>query len=383
LDKPAGNSLGLLTAVGNNVGFVDQNGGAPRVQQYAVDYQRDLPGEIALSIGYMGARGSDLTYGQGTALNVNQLPVEYFALGSKLVELVPNPFFGVASAGSFATRATIERGQLLRPFPQFLNVSQYQTTGAKSLYNAMILQLTRRSSGLLGGRFSYTWSRLKDSQFGESNYYSSSGTALDQRHPDDEYGLSAMDQTHKIVIAPMVRLPFGAGQRFLNSKGVLNSIVGGWSASLVGMLESGFPIQVGQTPNNSGLFGSGQRPNVVSGVDPLIAGDIIPRMDANIKDNQYLNPAAWSLAPAYTFGNALRADPNVRTPMRNNLDISFAKDFDTSASTRASLRIEILNATNTPKFAGSTTTIGSGAFGQLRTQGGYMRMVQITARFTF
>jgi len=383
LDKPSGSSLGLLTAVGNNVTFVDQDAGAPRVQQYAVDYQRDLPGAVALSIGYMGSRGNNLVYGQSSSLNVNQLPVEYLALGKQLVEVVPNPFFGVTGAGGFATRATIERGQLLRPFPQFLNVSQYQTTGAKSLYHALILQVSRRSTGWLGGRFSYTWSRLKDNQFGEGNYYSSSGTALDNYHPEDEYGLSGMDLTHKMVIAPMVRLPFGRGQRFLNNSTLLNAIVGGWSLSLVGTLESGFPIQMSQTPNNSGLFGSGQRPNVVPGADPLVPGVIRSRMDVNIKDNQYLNPDAWSLAPAYTFGNAPRSDPKVRTPWRNNLDISLAKQFDTGASTQTSLRVEILNATNTPQFAGSTTQLGSGAFGQLRSQGGYMRMVQITARFTF
>ena len=41
------------------------------------------------------------------------------ALGPALLDPVPNPFFGIPGTGEFGTRATIQAGQLLRPFPQF------------------------------------------------------------------------------------------------------------------------------------------------------------------------------------------------------------------------------------------------------------------------
>ena len=70
--QPSGNSLGLLTGVSSGVSFYDPNATAPRIQQWSVDVQRELPGNMSASIGYMGSHGSHLYY--GTTINLNQLP---------------------------------------------------------------------------------------------------------------------------------------------------------------------------------------------------------------------------------------------------------------------------------------------------------------------
>ena len=85
---------------------------------------------------------------------------------------MPNPFFGNPNAGTFASRATIERNQLLRPFPQFLNVNQAETNLGKSQYHAGVIQIRKRMTWW-SGSFSYTYSRLWDNQFGQGNYYTS------------------------------------------------------------------------------------------------------------------------------------------------------------------------------------------------------------------
>ena len=79
-----------------------------------------------MTLSYIGARGDHLPLGGtvDTALNVNQLDPKYMALGSQLNAAVPNPFFGNAAAGPLATQATLTRAQLLRPYPQFLNVQR-------------------------------------------------------------------------------------------------------------------------------------------------------------------------------------------------------------------------------------------------------------------
>lgn len=380
LEQPSGNSLGLLTGVGGNVFFIDQNKEAPVVQQWSVDVQRELPARMAITVGYMGSRGKNLGLGGtiDTAVNMNQLDPQFLSMGSALLELVPNPFFGVPEAGGLASLRTIERGQLLRPFPQFRNVNALQVTAGRSQYHAVIFQLDKRMTGWWGGRYSYTFSRLDDNQFGESNFYANRpGTALNNYDLDAEYARSLMDMPHKIVLAPMVNLPFGRDRRFLNRTGPLDWVFGGWSISAIATFESGFPLAVGQSPNNSGLFGSGQRPNVVEGVDPNTSGGTIERL------NGWVNPAAWTQAPAFTFGNAPRTDPRVRTPMRNNLDITFNKDFRLGGTARAQLRAEILNATNTPKFRGFGNTFGTSSFGRITTQAGFQRITQISMRFLF
>lgn len=59
--KPTGNAAGLLTGVGSSVTSFDQEFKAPRVQQFSVDIERELPGKIALQAGYIGSRSTNLS----------------------------------------------------------------------------------------------------------------------------------------------------------------------------------------------------------------------------------------------------------------------------------------------------------------------------------
>ena len=131
LTQPSGNSLGLLTGTGGDVTFIDPNKGAPRVQQYSADVQRELPGGVSVSLGYTGATGTNLDW--GGSININQIDPKYQSQLTSTSTLVTNPFFGVAAAGStLSTRQTIEIGQLLRPFPQFQNVNMCRSRPART-----------------------------------------------------------------------------------------------------------------------------------------------------------------------------------------------------------------------------------------------------------
>ena len=46
--QPSGNAAGLLTGAGGEIRFVDPTKGAPRVQQYSADLQRELPHGMSL-----------------------------------------------------------------------------------------------------------------------------------------------------------------------------------------------------------------------------------------------------------------------------------------------------------------------------------------------
>lgn len=393
--QPSGNSLGLLTGAGGDIRFVDQTKGAPRVQQYSVDVQRELPYGMSLSVGYTGLTGSNLGWGgSGNALiNINQLDPKYQSLGGNAtLELVPNPFFGVPEAGQFATRATIERGQLLRPYPQFGNVYMMQATGAHSQYNAGIIQIRKRTTGVWGGNFSYTYSRLNDNQWGESNYYSSSPGVQNSYtvvpgstyyNPDLEYGRSLLDTPHKIVMSPIFNLPFGEGHKHLNSRG-MDLLFGGWTITPVVTLQAGFPLGVSQNVTGTAyLLGGTPRPNLVPGQDILMPGDITDRITANVTDNLYLNKAAFVAAPANQFGNAPRT-LGVYSPWRNNVDLSVMKSFRTGKGTNLNARIEVLNMFNIVQWAApASNAFGNSSFGQITNQANNMRMVQFTLRFQF
>jgi hypothetical protein len=395
----SGNALGLLTGVSSALTIIDPARDAPRVHQYSADIQRELPHNMSVGLTYMGASGRHLTFG-GTAagsVNINQVDPRFLSLNNPggtnfLTQLVPNPFFGVAGAGSFATRQTIQRNQLLRPFPQFDNINVNYSTLASSQYHAGVVQLNKRLTGLWGGRISYTYSRLDDNQFAQGNYYTGSPGILNHFTAvpgseyydlDSEYGRSLLDSPHKLVASPIFRLPFGEGQRWLTS-GIGNAIAGGWTVSLVIQMQSGFPIGVSQTVNNTNLLGANQRPNLVPGAEVRVPGSITDRLVANPDDNQYLALDAFTQAPAGTFGDSPRIIEGVYSPWRNSTDMAINKDIPFGGSRRATLRLEVINLFDNPWYAAlGSVAFGNQNFGKVTSQANYSRTMQLTARFTF
>ena len=99
--------------------------------------------------------------------------------------------------------------------------------------------------------------------------------------------------------------------------------------------------------------------------------------------NTWLNPAAFTDTPAFTLGTMPRTLGDVRTPHRNNWDFVVSKDVRFKGNVRGELKFEVLNLTDTVKVTGPITTVGSTTFGQISTQSGFMRMVQMMFRLSF
>jgi trimeric autotransporter adhesin len=380
--QPAGNSLGLATQLGDVVNFVDQSGGSGRVQQYTLDIQRELPMRMVVSLGYVGSWSSHLTLGgTGTgALNLNQLPSNV-ALGPSLRDTVPNPFFGKAGvAGNLGAQATTTRAQLLRPFPEFLNVSMGRVHAGYARYNAMVIKVEKRASNGLSIRSSWTWSKNLDNVFGESNFFvTGTGTAQDNHNVGGEYAYSIIDTPHRIDITPIYQLPFGQGRRWMQGGGWMDRVFGGWMLSSVTTFQTGFPIAVTQT-DNSFSQGGVQRPIRVAGIKAGTPGKLADRFTIGPSGSAYLNRDAFGLAPAYTFGNVARNIGDVRTPHQFNVNAALEKTTRITESVRMTLRLEANNATNTPKFGGPDPNLSNTTFGTITTQVGFSRQLQWMAR---
>jgi hypothetical protein len=235
-----------------------------------------------------------------------------------------------------------------------------------------------------GARVNYTWSRTDDNVVGEQNFFSERGVLpqaiLNNYDVEAEFGRSLLDAPHRLNVSGTFELPFGEGRRWLNESGLVNALVGGWNATVVGYRQSGFPIRVVQNNNNSGLLGSSQRPNVVPGVNPALASE--PRYDTACGCVPWLNPAAWSPAAPFTFGDAPRTDPRVRTPMRANWDLALQKSQRVGGPI-LTIRAELLNALNQPDLRGPVIGFGLPNFGQILDIGGVPRTLQLMVRATF
>ena len=137
--------------------------------------------------------------------------------------------------------------------------------------------------------------------------------------------------------------------------------------------QNGFPVSVWQSNNNSGLLGSSQRPNVVPGVEMATSGSLDDRL------TNWINPDAFIAAPAYTFGDAPRTLPDLRTPGQRNVDLSVQKTQRVSGA-NLSVRADVLNLFDNPLFTTLQSQLGTPTFGQLTAVGGYARSVQFQIR---
>ena len=124
-----------------------------------------------------------------------------------------------------------------------------------------------------------------------------------------------------------------------------------------------------------------QRPNA-TGISAATPGSVEQRL------YNYLNPAAFSSAGQYTYGNVSRTIP-VRGPGMYNTDLSLFKSFGTERY-KGQFRMEVFNLTNTPQFyapgADASNTgneIGSSSFGQIGLQANFPRVVQIGIKAQF
>ena len=380
IEKPAGNSAGLLTGVGSSVTSFDQSFHAPRIQQFSVDVERELPGHIALQAGYIGSRATNLNPGPtgGGAINVNQLNPSNFGLGSALSDSVPNPYFGNGGTGVIGG-ATVARSQLLRPFPQFSSVNLF-TSSSHADYNALLVKAERRAGHGLNLIASFTWSRNRDASFATSNSIQSPGVSAPQNVYDlgAEYAHAVNDVPLRFSAGIIYDLPIGRGERFSTGSRWADEIVGHWQLNVVPTFQSGFPVAIRQSSNpNSTIVGNSvQRPNLNAGVPLGTKGSVEDRL------NGYINPAAFTTSTALSFGNAPRT-LSLRGPAYENWDISLFKNVTLRDRVNAQFRAETFNTFNTPQFGGPNTSFGSSNFGAITAQANFPRYLQLGLRVSF
>ena len=208
--QPSGNALGVMTGLGGGVEFVDPESTPGYYHRYSIELERQLADRWTINLAYAGAAGRDLAIGgsSGSFFNVNQLDPGYMAMGTALSQPVANPFFGTPLAAGILAGTQVPAAQLLRPYPQFDAVYALRSSLARSRYDALIAGARRRHQGW-SVRANYTFSRQRDNQFGESNFFSEGSSIRNYYDIESEYGTSLLDTPHRLNAAGTIELPFG------------------------------------------------------------------------------------------------------------------------------------------------------------------------------
>jgi hypothetical protein len=190
---------------------------------------------------------------------------------------------------------------------------------------------------------------------------------------------------HRVILTPMVELPFGEGKKWGSESKVADLLAGGWTIVAAINVQSGFPLNVAQA-DNTALLGGVQRPNLVAGADLGTSGSTEDRYaSADHPTATWINTAAFTAAPAFTFGNAPRTITDERSPGQFNVDAVFNKRFRLGGQNSAELKIEMLNLLNRVNVRAlvGRNTIGNANFGTIGAQAGFMRITQLMFRFSF
>jgi hypothetical protein len=236
-----------------------------------------------------------------------------------------------------------------------------------------------------GGRINYTFSQLKDNQFGETNsYQATNGNIQNAYDIDAEYTIGLLDVPHKLVFSPIVELPFGEGKRWAQS-GVGAAILGDWTISSIIAFEAGFPYSVSNSSNTLSAYGfQAQRPNLTGSALETSGGREDRLYAPPVSTNTWIDPNGF-VHPGLALGAQTRTLAEVRTPHRNNWDFVASKDIRMGGGRRAQIRLEVLNITNTVKAAATAAAnqqFGAAAFGRVGTQRGFMRLTQLMFRYS-
>jgi hypothetical protein len=378
--QPVGNSLGPNTFLGQSLNrFMPLDIQSSQLSRYLVNVQRELPGAWLVELGYAGSHGFHLT----TNEELNAVPAQYLSSSrvrddatiTYLTTNVPNPFAGLLPTG--ATGANVARQQLLRPFPQFVNVPTYGSDGTSQYdsFQSKVEKRYARGYAIIG---TYTWSHFTERVF-----------RLNPTDAGFEKRLARDDVPHRITASIVYELPFGKGKAFgSNASGVTNGLIGGWSVNAFGQFQSGRPLDFeGRNIYFDGDLSALKAKYTNNSDVPVFDVGGFYFHDAAVQTNGVDDPAKQRADTRIRLANNLRYFPSrvdgIRSPFLKLWDISIVKQVPIGGRVRAQFNVEFLNAFNVVVFNDANTDPTNAAFGKVTSQNNLPRDIQLAAKIVF
>ncbi|MBY0504820.1 MAG: carboxypeptidase-like regulatory domain-containing protein [Bryobacteraceae bacterium] len=370
--QPTGASQGLATNLGQALQVYDPTRKNPYAQRWSFGFQRQLPGQFVIESTYVGNRATRLAVDRDLNAFPNQFlstsPVRDQDRINLLGANFANPFSGLSSVYGTNTN----RGQFLRPYPQFGTITVNQPVGY-SWYHAMQSRIERRFSQGLTAQFSHTWSKAM-----EAVQFLNAGDARPYEN------ISGIDRTQAIRGSAIWEVPFGRGRRWGgNINRVTNFVAGGWQLNGVMQKQSGQPLSFGNRIFNGDLS-QVQLPKNERSVDRWLR--LVPNTDAATAAARPLVPYGFEWQAARQLGSNLRQFPlnfgGIRGPGQSRWDFSAIKNFKFKERLNTQFRAETYNATNFPNLGNPNTDPTNAAYGTITSQDS-PRSWQFALRLTF
>jgi hypothetical protein len=324
-------------------------------QQWNLTVQTQASSTTTFQVGYVGEHGTHL--------------------------IVPTPY-----AQKTLTDGVVTPGKYFQGNPALLadisTVSGTSSTGFAT-YHALQAVLQKRISNGLEGQVAYTWSHCLTNN---SGYYGSWGSATGATpaspyyqnlyDPHADYSSCYFDSKNILAAYATYDLPIGKGKMIgKNMNSVVNAVVGGWQASTIVSVHSGFPLAVYFPTDPSGTGSRGNRPNC----DPSQM-QVFGRMKVS-NGIQYMSQAGYSAPATGTFGSCPAQGPQTGLGYADT-DLGVLKNFHITEQKYFQFRGDFLNAFNNVQAGHPDTNYGDTTFG-LVTTSQPARNIQFALKFYY
>jgi hypothetical protein len=352
------------------------------VQQFNINVEHQLPGQIVLTVGYAGSRGDHILI-DGNNINLTTPS----ACGT-----VSGYTLGCGPGGA----------ALPAPFPAFCSPFGCSTVSAttdkgRAHYNGLQIKAETKSSrygiyALIG----YTYSRTYDTGFADG--LGTNDGALYFPLPNWQkldWAISGLNLNNNFTASVIYDLPLGKGKHFgSNWSGAMNTAFGNWQVTVIEKITSGFPVFVVDSANSSGaglLNGNLNgliRPDLVGDPNRAGGGAGCPTKVHTVAN--WFNPCAFAQPAPGELGNASRTP--LSGPDFVNTDFSIIKQFALPREGMGlNFRVEFFNLFNHAQFAtpNSTTSLQTpdfattAGFGSISATVNNPRLVQFGLKLTF
>jgi hypothetical protein len=348
---------GLATNLGQPLSAYPTTRLQPYAQRWSFGVQRLFAQQFVVEVGYVGNKAVRLPDDRNLNAVPNQylstLPVRDDATISALSKQVPNPFFGLASPYG----RTIAVVDLLRPFPQFGDITETQPIGY-SWYHSLQLRAERRFSHGYSLGFTYTWSKLMEA----TNFLNPADLLLAR-------SIGQYDRPQRINFIAIFEVPIGRGRLIASgaSRG-RDALIGGWQLNSIVTFQSGAPLAFG---------------------DVIFNGDIrsiaLPADKRSIY--QWFNTSGFVTDPQKQRQFDIRTFPKylpwVRGDGQSMWNLALSKSIFLKEPWQIQFRAECYDALNHVNFSDPDTTVTSSTFGRVSSQAGLSREFQFGLRLTF
>jgi hypothetical protein len=333
-----------------------------RVQQFNVNMERQLVGNLVLTAGYAGSRGSHI-----------------LVAGNNLNTASPAACGTVAS---YTIGCNPDGSPYVPPYGTFDTISLFGDVGNANYDSLQIKAETKTPKYGLYALFAYTYSKTYDNGLsdGLGSLLSAPFFPLPNwQHLD--WGLSQINLDNSFTGSIIYDLPFGRGKRFGSSwNGVTNALLGNFQVTLIERISSGFPVPLIDSNNQSGSFfqngGNGNnwnRPDRVAGCDPS-------KVDHG--KLEWINASCYVAPPVGQLGNASRV-PAIG-PDFVNTDFSVIKQFALPRKEMGlNFRAEFFNLFNHAQFGSPVNDVSAFGFGSVNSTVNNPRLVQLALKLSF